>query len=110
MVLNYSTRWSNFKENNRLGKPKKKEITHQRLYIDTLVIFQANDKFEDRWQVLPQYAVNATWLGADNNNEKLGTYFLGYLPVGKRVNAGFDVAWSNDDFAFYLTIGSAWMR
>lgn len=150
------------------------------------------------------YAINATWLGADNNNEKLITSFLGYFPVGNRVNAGFrydgafsfgdtppyalpfiilrgvpvmkymgnntmlaetewrarvfrrysllaftgtgkaftsvsefqdakwvynygvgaryllarlfglqagfDVAWSNDDFAFYLTIGSAWLR
>ena len=40
----------------------------------------------------------------------VGTGFRYLLARQLGMHAGCDFAWSEDDFAFYLTIGSAWQR
>jgi hypothetical protein len=50
-----------------------------------------------------QFTYNATWLGGDSDFYKLNPYFLGYLPVSKKVFSGwrFDASFMLGDAPFY---------
>jgi len=50
-----------------------------------------------------EFTYNATWLGGDENFYKLNPYFLGYLPISKKVFSGwrFDANFSFGDVPLY---------
>ena len=87
-------------------------------YVDDVAVtFEVEPRFQitDRWGAvvfagIGKTAGNLTDLGAESTVWSAGAGFRYMLARKRGIQAGIDVAYSDDDVAFYITVGSAWMR
>jgi hypothetical protein len=87
-------------------------------YVDDVAVtFEVEPRFQvtDRWGAvifagIGKTAGTLTDLGAESTVWAAGAGFRYMLARKRGIQAGIDVAYSDDDVAFYITVGSAWMR
>jgi len=87
-------------------------------YVDNIAVtFELEPRFQitERWGAVVfggvgQVASGTGDLSSDDNVYAAGAGFRYLLARRRGIQAGIDVAYSDDDFAFYITVGSAWLR
>jgi hypothetical protein len=72
-------------------------------------------QFYKRWSVLGFAGYGGAWNGTLDTHDTQtvvtgGTGFRYELARSYGLHAGLDTAWSPDDHAIYIVVGSAWMR
>ena len=81
----------------------------------TLIEAEVDWNFYNRWTVLGFTGLGNAFENFNDFNEgksvtTIGSGFRYLLARKLRTNMGMDFALSNDDFAFYVVFGTAWMR
>jgi len=81
-----------------------------------LMEVQLNYNITRRWAVLGFSGIGITspldkgFLNTDQSVNSIGTGFRYLLARVFGLSGGVDLAWSNDDFGFYIVMGHAWAR
>ena len=79
------------------------------------VEFEPRYQFTDRWGAIVFGGFGGTAgdlsdLTGNNTVFAVGAGFRYMIARKRGIQAGIDVAYSDDEFAFYITVGSAWQR